>query len=249
MRISPRFRLPDLRRLFLAGSFPGADPRTWATAVRVDQQGGHWDVGVGWVVDVLPYGGELESQDPIPVRVLSAGPGGSGFGEYIPPSDAAEALVVLPGGDPEVNPVLVGYLTNEDDAHPPASVGSLPISSTATTSTDALVSPFDTEIKVSPFHRRQQFAGRWALTADRITLDTTDLRLGGETGLQPALLGQTTVDNTNELLQALEKLAASLIPLVGPLSPLSAIGQTLADALTELSPKINGQLSQVVQLK
>jgi hypothetical protein len=241
--------LTDARRLGLAIAYPGIDSRSWATAGRVEEGGIHWDSGVGWIIDVKPYGGQLEDSDGMPVRVLSAGPGGSGFGEYIPPSVEAEVLVVMTEGDPESNPALIGYLTNEDDSHPPYEVTGLAIDSEATTSTDTAVSPYDTEIKRSPFHRREEWAGKfvgqaksWEVISDKITL-------GGANGAQPALLGQTTVDNTNELLQALNQLAGSLSGLSGPLAPLQAIGAALTAALAQLGPKISGQLSDTLKLK
>lgn len=233
----------------LAMSYPGIDPRSWVTAGRVETDGLHWDSGVGWIVDVVPYGAALEGGDGIPVRIVSTGPGGSRFGEYIPPSVDAEVILVLSGGDPEQNPALVGYLTNEDDGHAPDVVNGLPISGEAAASSPALVSPFDTEIKRSPFHRREEYAGDRFTEAAREILISGDIRLGAEAVTEPALLGQVTVDNTNELLQALTQLAASLQLLVGPLSPLVAIGTALQTAIEALSPKIAGQLSENVKLK
>lgn len=240
--------LTDVRRLGAAIAYPGIDSRTWVTAGRVDQEGIHWDAGVGWIIDVKPYGGALEDSEGMPVRVLSTGPGGSGFGEYIPPSLEAEVLLALPEGDPESNPVLVGYLTNEDDSHPPSEVTGLPIVADLTTSSDAAVSPFDTEIKRSPFNRRQEWAGKYVLKVASWELIAPAIALGGPDG-EPGLLGQTTVDNTNELLQALNQLASSLSGLSGPLAPLQAIGLSLTTALAQLGPKISGQLSGTVTLK
>lgn len=241
--------LTDVRRLGQAIAYPGIDSRTWATAGRVEEGGIHWDAGIGWIIDVKPYGGQLEDPEGMPVRVLSTGPGGSGFGEYIPPSVEAEVLVVLPEGDPESNPVLVGYLTNEDDSHPPSTVTGLPIGADLTTSNDATVSPYDTEIKRSPFNRREEWAGKYVGQVKSWTLITDAIVLGGVVGAEPALLGQTTVDNTNELLQALNQLAASLSGLSGPLAPLQAIGLSLTEALAQLGPKISGQLSGTLKLK
>lgn len=236
-----RARTIDARRLAQALAPPAL---TWVSPGRVDDdpEALTFDPGVGWIVDVTFYGSGLEDDTGRPCRILSAGAPGAGRGEYLPPVKGAEALVVVPAGDPEAGPVVVGWLTNEEDAQPPATVNGLPIVADLLASTPVTVSPYDTEIVSSPHNRRQDYGGAWVL-------DSADIRLGGDTGLELALRGETTVANTNELLQALAAFAAALIPLPGALAPLGPIGQQLADALLELAPKIAAQLAERVRVR
>jgi hypothetical protein len=153
-------RTPDVARLGLAVSFPGIDPRTWASAARVDNdpEALRWDDTCGWIADVGFYGGALDGDSESPCRVWSGGPPGSGFGEYIPLEPNCEVLVVIPEGDPEANPVVVGMLTNESTCAAPKTINELPIDGELRTSSAERVSPFDTEIKRSPYHRREEYA-------------------------------------------------------------------------------------------
>lgn len=242
----------DVQRLGAAVSRPGIDPRTWVTMGRVDDDpdAAHWDATAGWVVDVTFYGSDLEGGDGLPCRVASQG-AGDGYGEFIPPSQDAEVVVVLPGGDPEQLPVIVGYASNEGGGGAaPTSVTGLPIDGEAPATTAAVVSPKDAEIKVSPHGRREQYARGYVHQALRHTLISNNIRLGAEAVTEPALLGNITVTNTQELITALQALATSLAAFTtGPLAPLGAIGVTLGNALTTLAPKIPGQRSLVVRLK
>jgi len=236
-----RQRPLDVRRLGAALAPPD---RTWVTPGRIDDdpEALHFDPGVGWLVDVTFYGSGLEDDEGRPCRVLSVGAPGAGRGEYIPPTVGAEVLVVVPAGDPEKGPVALGYLTNEEDAQPPATVNGLPVAASATASSPAAVSPFDTEIVVSPHNRRQDYGGSWVL-------DSGDIRLGSWLDTEPALLGETTNDNTSELLDAIDQLAQGLIPLTGPLAPLSALGSALAAAILALRPKLPQQLAERVRVR
>lgn len=240
----PRSTTVDVRRIGLATSYPGIDPRTWVSAGRLDDdpEALRWDEGAGWVVDVSFYGTELDGDAETPCRVLTTGPAGAGFGEYLPPVPGCELLVALADGDPESNPVVLGYLRNSETCPPPSTINGLPILPDAFASTPLTVSPYDTELKRSPYTRREEYGPLYVLEAGEI-------RLGGDDGLEPALLGQTSVDNMNELLQGLTEAATALSLLVGPLAPIATIGQNLLTALQALAPKIAGELAQVVSVK
>lgn len=239
-----RGRTPDVRRLAEAMKAPGNDPRTWVTAGRIDDDPDavHFDPGVGWIVDVTFYGSGLEDDTGRPCRVAGLGAPGQGRGEYIPPTPGAELLVVVPGGDVQAGTVAVGYLTNEDDGSPPTTVNGLPIEAELSVSTPLAVSPFDTEIVSSPHNRRADYGGSWVVQSE-------DVRLGSDAQTEPTMLGETTNANTGELLDALDSLAQGLIPLVGPLSPLSALGMALAAAVLELRPKLSNQLASRVRVR
>lgn len=149
----------DVPRLAAALQRPGIDERTWVTAGRIDDdpEAILFDPGIGWLVDVTFYGSDVESEDGHPCRVLSQG-AGNGAGEYLPPPIGTEVIVEFPGGDPDSGAVVVGYATNEADCRPPASVNDLPINAELQASSSIAVSPYDTEFKVSPHHRREQYA-------------------------------------------------------------------------------------------
>lgn len=158
-----RRRMPktvDARRIGVAVGYGGIDPRVWASAARIDDdaEAFRWDEGAGWVVDVSFYGTELDGETETPCRVLTTGPAGAGYGEYLPPVRGCELLVVLPDGDPESNPVVTGYLRNSETCGPPVTINGLPIEPEAVTSSLLVVSPFDTEIKRSPYNRREEYA-------------------------------------------------------------------------------------------
>jgi hypothetical protein len=155
----PRRPRIDVPRLAEALTRPGIDSRTWTTLGRIDEDPDAilFDPGIGWIVDVTFYGSDVESDDGHPCRVLSQG-AGNGAGEYIPPPLGTEVVVEFPGGDPDFAAVVVGYASNEADCRPPATVNDLPINADASASSALQVSPYDTEFKVSPHHRREHYA-------------------------------------------------------------------------------------------
>lgn len=199
----------DVRRLALAMRAPGADPRTWITTARVEGDGAvRWDPALGWIVDVRPHGTELEGEDSLPCKVATGLLGGAGAGEYLPPKEGAEVLVALSAGDPEAEPAIVAYLDNEEDAAP-TEVNGLPIEGDS--STDAKVSPFDTEIKVSPHSRREQFAGRRYVQAKQHVLAGDDatkaVLLGSKDAGDSFVKGEELV---NRLIDTIDQLVKAL---------------------------------------
>lgn len=200
-----RRRTPDVRRLAAAMRAPGNDPRTWVSAGRIDQDPDaiHWDSGVGWVVDVTFYGSGLEDDEGRPCRVAGLGAPGQGRGEYIPPTPGAELLVAVAAGDVEAGPVVVGYLTNEDDAHPPATVNGLNIQADLTTSTLTEVSPYDTEIVSSPHHRREEYAlDRHSQARNQILEAAQQVKLALRDAAQSYVRGERFVQALNGWIDA-----------------------------------------------
>ncbi len=190
----------DVERVRAAIGAP--DPgQTFTAAARIEDPTDaiHFDPQSGWIVDVSFYGGPLDGEKEVPVRVLSKGPGGDGFGEYIPPARGAEVLIGIPEGDVEANPVMIGYLTNEDGDKPPTQINGLALATEAPASTPLAVSPHDTEIKRSPHNRREQYDGARTVQATSHVLKadqpTAGVLLGSETAAKSFLLGEDLVTN------------------------------------------------------
>ena len=255
-----RRRTPDVRRLALAMRAPGNDSRTWVSAGRIDEDAEaiHFDAGVGWLVDVTFYGSGLEDGESQPCRVLSVGAPGQGRGEYIPPAAGAELLVVLPAGDPEAGPVALGYLTNEDDGHPPATVNELPIVAEATVSTAEAVSPYDTEIKVSPHNRREQYEGDRFVQARNQVLEAADLlKLATRDAAQSYVRGERFVQALNGWIDAVtsyvtangeaDLLVYAAVNLLAPLSIPPDKIQAVATAVAESEAQKTGFQAAAVE--
>lgn len=195
----------DVRRLAEAMKAPGNDSRTWVSAGRIDADPDavHFDAGVGWVVDVTFYGSALEDGESQPCRLVAGGASGPGRGEYLPPSPGAELLVVLPSGELEGGAVAVGFLTNEEDGHPPATVNGLPIDPDANTSTPTAVSPYDTEIVSSPHHRREQYEGdRHSQAKSQILEAAETVKLAVRDAAQSFVRGERFVQALNGWIDA-----------------------------------------------
>lgn len=202
----------DVRRVAEAVRSPGIDPRTWTTAGRIEETA--WDPALGWVVNVRAYGSELEGVE-LTCRQASA-LAGVDAGEYLPLLKGAEVLVSLPDGSTEdMEPLVVSGLTNEEDAAP-TTVNGLPINGETQTSTPAAVSPYDTEIKVSPHGRREQYAKARTVQALQHVLKADQATLG-------VLLGSEDADAS--FLKG-EDMVAKLIEIIDQLVTLISSGQT-----------------------
>lgn len=230
----------DAKRIGKAVSFPGIDPRTWISAARVelDPDSLRWDAALGWVVDVRAYGGELEGETDIVCRVASA-LGGPGAGAYAPPILDAEAIVALPSGDPEVNPVVLGWLNSEGGNEAPATVNGLPIVGELETSTPLSVSPFDTEIHVSPHALRSERAGlehRQAASHVIAGDDAMDaVLLGSEDASAPFVKGDGLVTQLDTFITALLTALAAISAATTPPTT-SAVDTLTQKYTTEIKP-------------
>ncbi len=124
-RIRRRF---DLGRLRIAMAGAGADTRTWVTSARIDDDPDaiSFDADVGWIVDVTFIGGDLAEEGPVPCRVAMSF-GGDGFGELEPPALGCEVNVLINEGDPNANPIIIGYTDNGDGCGPPTVVAGFPV--------------------------------------------------------------------------------------------------------------------------
>ncbi len=253
MPTGARRRRPfDVERLARAVSRPGIDPRTSVSAARIDGQSdsARWENEYGWIVDVRFYGSGLD-QEEAPSRILSMGPAGDGFGEFIPPGLGSEVLVGVPDGEPEAGAVVLGTLTNRSGDKPPATVNGFEISGEVDASIPSTgpVSPYDTEIKVSPYSRREQYTGDLVSQARSVALVSELVRLGSESAKESALLGDTTNDNLSTLIGGLKTMANTFAAMTGPLAPFQAVGTTLTATLELVETALPGQLAKAVKLE
>jgi hypothetical protein len=253
MPTGARRRRPfDVERLARAVSRPGIDPRTSVSAARIDGQADavRWENEYGWVVDVRFYGSGLD-QEESSARILSAGPAGDGFGEFLPPGLGSEVLVGVPDGEPETGAVVLGTLTNRSGDKPPSQVNGFEISGEVAASIPLTgpVSPYDTEIKVSPHSRREQYAGDLVSQARSVALVSDVIRLGSESAEQSALLGDATNDNLSTLIGGLKAMAATFAAMTGPLAPFQAVGTTLTTTLELVEKALPATLAKAVKLE
>ena len=266
----------DAARAGQAVAYPGIDPRSWVALGRIenDPDAVRWLPRSGWVADVTLQGGAVDGQEETPCRV-AAQMRGSENGEFLPPAPDCEVAVVIPSGNTEEAPAIVGYFSNGGGCEPPTTVNGLPINPDVPTSVPmTTVSPFDTEIKVSPYNRQEEYAQSWTLQAQIVMLQSlglltlqapqlvisppvpgpgqppppSDIKLGGN-ATESALLGETTNANMNSMLQAMLNLGNSLSVLTGPLAPLQAIGVALVTEVNAIIPQIPNQLSQSVKVE
>ncbi len=205
MTRSSRRKHWDVSRIREAVKGAGIDPRTWTTAARVSDV--FWDESLGWVVEATPYGSDLEGVTLTCRQASSLS--GVDAGEYLPMVKGAEVLIALPAASTDdLEPMVIAGLTNEEDKAP-TEINGLPIDGDAESSSDSKVSPFDTEIKVSPSSRREQYAGKHVVQAKQHVVKATDAEngvlLGSENAAKSFLLGE---DLVQQLITVVDALAA-----------------------------------------
>lgn len=147
-------RTLDLGRLRDAIAAPGADPRSWIAVARVDTEPDavRWETGVGWIADVTISSGELAQEGFIPCRIPS-NVGGTGELSSKPIAQGAEVLIGFPDGDPNVSPMILGYLYNGFDLLVPNSVNNQTINEAFAKNTHILVTTKNVDQQVGTYYR------------------------------------------------------------------------------------------------
>ena len=243
-RVRRRF---DVQRIALALRSAGIDPRTWSTAARVS--GVEWDPALGWVVEAKPYGSDLEALT-LTCRQASA-LAGADAGEYLPMAEGAEVLLSLPAASTEDGePLVVAGLTNEEDKAP-TTINGLPINGELKASTPAAVSPFDTELKVSPHGRREQYAKQRVVQALAHVLKADQpaagVQLGSELAAQSFVLGEKFI---TQLIAIVDGILTTGANTGGPVAfgfatawnaPVTGIKALLQTPGVVLSVKVKGE--------
>ena len=203
---------------------PGIDTRTWTTVARVTETS--WDPALGWMVTVIAYGPGLEGVE-LNCRQASA-LAGIDAGEYLPMTVGAEVVVSLPGASTDDDmPLVMAGVTNEEDKAP-IEINGLPINGEAPASSALVVSPLDTEIKVSAFGRREQYAKELTTqaaaithTAATITQAADAIRLGSKDAAKSFVLGEELV---SRLVQTVDALLTLLGTGANPGGPVAFAG-------------------------
>lgn len=219
----------DFGRLREALSGPGADPRTWCSMARIDNDPDaiRWETDSGWIVDVTFVGGPLDQEGPIPCRVLSSF-AGEARGRIEPVARGAEVLVAIPEGDANANPVIIGQLFNGGGSAPPTAVNNVPINEAL-----ALV----THILKTPHAVREQAGALYELEATQIKL--------GKMAVQPVVQGTEFNAAMQSFLTALQTFLTSLLaPPTGPPPPVvAAAAGAFIPAVVNLSSTLPSTLS------
>jgi hypothetical protein len=214
-----------------------ADAQRIAEAVSFPD-GHRWEPEYGWVLEVQFYGGDLDQVGDVPCRVLSSGPPGDGFGEYLPPVISAEVLVGITGGDPETDPVVLGFLSNAADGKPPTEINGRPIVADLEFSggVDGDVSPFDTEIKRSPFNRREQYDGDTVHQARQVIIRGDErVQLLAEQGAKIELVarGSSSIEVRHEGSGAI-RIDGPDIRIADGAAPIARVGDLIQGSINAL---------------
>jgi hypothetical protein len=198
----------DVERIAEAVSRPGIDPRAWITLARTEagSDARRYDPDNGWIVDAVAYGSAVHGNS-LPCRVASAWPGLAGYGEFRPPADDEEIVVVLPGGDPDEDPIAIGVVANGDGGGPPETVAGRQVNPTGTTTPGGPIAATDCEFSKSPYSRVEEHEGERHFRARWITIEATTplagLKLGSNTATHP-------VAKADELSNAIGQLVTAL---------------------------------------
>lgn len=201
-RFSP---IVDVLKMGRAFRQPGIDPRVWSTSARIDPDGDsiRWDADLGWVIDVIGSGGGFE-QEVITAKVATNNPY-----EFIPQIKDCEVHVAVPEGEATGNPVILGAMNNADGCEAPGFVtgmavdGALEVTSPLTTfdSLIGVISPYDTEFKVTPHNRREEYGGNHVDVAQNQVLEAVDnVRLAKRDATQSYVRGEDQVDAIIDVL-------------------------------------------------
>ena len=251
----------DVQRLADAVSKPGIDPRSWNTAARVDDNPDaiRWDPQIGWLVDVTPYGGGLEGEAETTCRVASP-LAAQGAVEAIPIERACEVIVDVLDGDLESNPVISGRVNNADDCFVPLTVTGVPINGEVPISVPnplpgsawfVTVSPFDTELKNSPYNRAEQYAGKRLVQADvqiiEADQDEDGVFLGSRSASEPFVLGDAYTEALGAYVDAVDDYALALTGPIDGIAP--GVGTSSAAALKAAGVALKESLKEALSLK
>lgn len=196
MSTGARFRtIPDVLRMGRAMRQPGIDPRTWSTSGRIDPEGDsiRWDSELGWVVDVIGFGGGFE-QETLTAKVAMNNP----F-EYVPLLKDCEVHVSVPEGEATGNPAILGTLHNDDGCEAPGVVTGMDVDGVSETtpldsafdSKSGTISPYDNELKFTPHNRREEYGGDHVDVAANQVLEAVDqVRLATRLATQSYVRGE-----------------------------------------------------------
>jgi hypothetical protein len=193
----------DFGRLREAMSGPGADPRSWALIGRVDSDPDavRYDPGTGWIADVTFTSGPLAQDGPVACRVAVPF-GGNQQTMQQPVAAGCEVAVLLPDGDANVSPVILGYLHNPIDCAVPTTVNGQPVTEALSLVTHILVSPHTVEEQVLKSNLVAATSARVEGSAQALLIGAL-VRLADDAATQPYVRGTVLAATMQTLLTLL----------------------------------------------
>lgn len=233
-------RTVDFGRIREGMRGPGSDTRTWLALARVDDDDDAISYdrappdgeGLGWIVDVTFQGGELDQEGPIPCRV-SAAFAGDGQTRQEPVERGCEVLVLIPEGNSNASPTIIGQIHNGGDCRVPAEVNGVQIDEDYSKATHILVTPLAVD---------QQVAGtRRIKTGDTHRILGPLVELADEGAGQAFVRGDEHIDDADALKTALQNFGNALAAST-PAPPNAAL--TVADVITAVTA-LTGELAAI----
>lgn len=215
----------DFGRLREAIAGPGVDPRTWITTGRVDDDPAaiRWEEPFGWVVDVTFTGGALDGDGPNPCRVASW-LAGQDQAFSAPQVRNSEVIVVIPEGNPNTNPIIVGMIHNGDDNAAPLEVNGTPV-----TQDYALAN----QITVVPGGVDQQVGGDVRVKAGGVNRQLAPLVELAEQGASQAYIrGNDYTSSEEAFLSALNAYTSAVLVFAGSIGAPVPVVAALTAATT-----------------
>ena len=200
---------PNAAKIGKAVSYPGIDPRSWNASAILDSDSAVF-VNNFCLLDCSVYGGSLDQNQSITARLATPSPY-----SWYPPKDDSEVILQITDGDPDSNPVVIGYLKNKNDSFF-TTINDLPINLELEASTITEISPFDTEITVSPNNCRKDYDGKYIIVSkDECIIEGNTVKIHRD-AIEPLVLGNTQLTAIDNLMVLLGSTLDLLVPLVPP---------------------------------
>ena len=238
-RIRTRFDAGRLREIVSA---PGIDQRSWVFLARVDNDPDaiRWESDYGWIADVTITGSQLDGEGPIPCRVAWSY-AGDGVGRSEPIQRGVQVVVVMPEGDVNGTPVIVGVLSTPD-LPPPSSVNGEGVGESYAEATHFLRTTHNVEAEVGSEWRTKAAASTKLLAPS--------VYLAEDNAAQPFVRGNDQFAALGSLLDALNTFAAALAtpPGAAPNAAVTvpvaaAAASTLAASVASVRASLQASLS------
>jgi len=238
-RIRTRF---DAGRLREVVSAPGIDQRSWVFLARVDDDPDaiRWETDYGWIADVTITGSQLDGEGPIPCRV-SFSYAGDGVARSEPIQRGVQVVVVMPEGDANGTPVIVGILSTPD-LPPPSSVNEESVDEAFAEATHFLRTTHNVD---------EEIGQTWRVKAEASTrLLAPTVYLAEDNAAQAFVRGNDQLSALGTLLDALDDFATALATPPGAppnaavtVAVASAAALALATSIASVRASLQGALS------
>jgi len=166
-----------------------------------------WDDELGWLVDVHFVGGPLDGDGPVNCRIASSAQG-SGVIRAAPPRPNSLVVVLVPNGDANDDAIIIGQLTDEDNAAPTTVNGDTIVERDAA---DGEVAAIETHITAaSGEDKDQEWRDVRVSASGEMQLLAEEMKLGIPEADQPFVRGDDFADAFDSLIDAIGDFAESL---------------------------------------